>query len=179
MGQALAQPLAQPLAFIYDRAVSRTVQSRNALTTRLRECAEFARSEGWDIAGWYCDSGDLAFTGAHHPALDRAMLALRQHWDNGRGAELILLVHHWDRLSADLRAQATVIRLVRLSGGRTQTVTAGDDTVPAAGRVRGPVVGLSDCESLLPVRPWRIRTPVLADNRGGYGQDGVRGRRSR
>lgn len=176
MGQALAQ---RPLAFIYDRAVSQTDRSRAALTTRLRECSAFARSEGWDIAGWHVDRGDLAFTGAHHPALDRAMLAIRQHWNPDRGAELILLVHRWDRLSADLRAQATVIRLVRLSGGRTQTVTAGDDTVPASARVRGPVVGLSDCESLLPVGPGRIRTPVLADSRGGYGQDGCHGRRLR
>lgn len=124
-----------PMAFIYDR---HTTDDRGALERRLKACVTFARNAEWDIAGYYIDNGPNALSDSCRPALDRALYVMSAQPRDDR--ELVLLVHDWERISRDLLRQGTIIRLARLSGGRTQTVTAGDDTVQARARLRDYVM---------------------------------------
>ncbi|SDN05781.1 Resolvase, N terminal domain [Actinacidiphila guanduensis] len=104
---------------IYDR---HTTPDRDALRHRLEACSAFARRQGWEIVGWYVDSGTDAFTYDRRPALDRLLHSMSQGTDDRR-----LLIYDWSRLSNDLAVQAEYLRRVRGSGGTTNTVISGDN----------------------------------------------------
>jgi DNA invertase Pin-like site-specific DNA recombinase len=117
---------------IYDRL---TTSNREGLRRRLEACSAFARQRGWEIAGWYVDSGTDAFRFGDRPALERLLSSMSV----GRGTRR-LLIYDWNRLSNDLSWQAEFLRRVRRSGGATSTVLSGDDN-PATQRGRLRALG--------------------------------------
>lgn len=126
----MADPTAPQLAavaFIYDR---HTTPDREALRRRLEACARYAREQGWEIAGWYVDSGPQALSFADRPALDRLVAVMGRYEAEPR----YLLTHNWARLSNDLAVQAAYARHVRGAGGTVCTVLGESDAHHRPGR---------------------------------------------
>jgi DNA invertase Pin-like site-specific DNA recombinase len=110
-----------PLVFIYDRHAT---ANKVILQLRLEACAQYAEARGWEIGGWFLDTGDDALTDHRRPSFE-AMLNTCRSAD----AEIprVVLVHDWDRLTRDGWQRRIFARRVTLAGGWVETI-AGEST---------------------------------------------------
>jgi DNA invertase Pin-like site-specific DNA recombinase len=114
-------PVSSPVAFIYDR---HTTPDRDALRRRLTASVAYVRDQGWEIGGWYVDSGACALSETERPALERLLLAVQ----GNSCVERYLVTHDWGRLSNDIGYQGLHARRVRLAGGAICTVVGGENS---------------------------------------------------
>lgn len=113
-------PASRPVVLIWDRCPMRPVSGSEAVQARVAECEAHARARGWDLAGAWLDSGEIALTADVRPQLDVALSeADRLRLDAcGREREVILLVHSNDRLSNDALWAASLRGRIRQEGAR-------------------------------------------------------------
>ncbi|OKH97787.1 hypothetical protein A6A06_31980 [Streptomyces sp. CB02923] len=130
-----------PLAFVYDRNVTR---SRGMLEMRVAGCRAYAERQGWEVAGWWVDFGDAAL-GGERPELG-ALIGVLGRVVVVRRA--FCLVHHWNRFAHDVEGRLALQRRVARVGGYSATTFgesdegagyAGAARVPAAGAGRQPL----------------------------------------
>jgi DNA invertase Pin-like site-specific DNA recombinase len=107
------------MALIWDRTPTTLVDS-GTLLARISECEEYARAQGWEIAGTWVDSGEIAVTADIRPELDRAVAQADEHRydEHGRPRAVLLLVHSNDRFSNDALWAASLRYRIREAGVR-------------------------------------------------------------
>ncbi|AEW95625.1 MULTISPECIES: recombinase family protein [Streptomycetaceae] len=104
-----------PLAFVYDRHLS---GPRAQLAVRARTCADYADRRGWEVGGWFVDTGDAALTLNHRPNFERLMRALVGVEE---GRVRVCLVLDWDRFSSDRAKRDILVRRLVGLGARVET----------------------------------------------------------
>jgi hypothetical protein len=111
---------AAPVAFVYDRCVSRSYRQ---LEMRLIGCDGYADRMGWVLAGRWIDLGEDALT-AQRPKLGALLDAM--HEEAAR-REVLCLVHNWGRLSADDSERLAFQTRVVEAGGWSATTFGESD----------------------------------------------------
>lgn len=119
----------RPVALIWDRTPTTLVDS-GTLLARIAECEQYARTQAWEIAGTWVDSGTVAVSADTRPELDIALREadrLRRD-ERGREREVILLVHSNDRLSNDAEWASALRYRIGRTGARLVFVVENTDT---------------------------------------------------
>ncbi|AEW97417.1 MULTISPECIES: recombinase family protein [Streptomycetaceae] len=106
---------APPLAFVYDRHLA---GNKALLTMRARTCAAYADDQGWDVGGWFVDTGDAALLLNQRPNFERLMRAIAAA-DKERVR--VCLVLDWDRISNDRAKRDILVRRLVGLGARVET----------------------------------------------------------
>jgi DNA invertase Pin-like site-specific DNA recombinase len=127
----------KPLALIYDRHAT---ANKVVLQLRLETCTQYAEAKGWQIGGWFLDTGDDALTDHQRPAFDAMLNTVRS-----ASADIprVVLIHDWDRLSRDQKALDLFTRRVLQLGASVETCR-GEQRTPdgrytQVGRLTGPI----------------------------------------
>jgi DNA invertase Pin-like site-specific DNA recombinase len=105
----------KPLAFIYDRHAT---ANKVILQLRLEACAQYVEARGWDIGGWFLDTGDDALSNDKRPSFNAMLNTLRSA---GADTRRVVLVNDWDRLTRDREACGLFTSRVLQSGGWVET----------------------------------------------------------
>jgi DNA invertase Pin-like site-specific DNA recombinase len=126
-----------PVAFIYDRHAT---ANKVVLQLRLEACTQYVEAQGWQIGGWFLDTGDDALTDHRRPAFDAMLNILRSA---GADTPRVVLIHDWDRLSRDQEALGLFTRRILQLGTRVETCRGEqrrpDGRYTQVGRLTGPI----------------------------------------
>ncbi|MEU6175349.1 recombinase family protein [Streptantibioticus parmotrematis] len=104
-----------PLAFVYDRHVTQAI---GMVQARMDACTAYLETKGWTSGGCWLDVGDDALSDDRRPAFDAMLCTVHAA---GTGAQRVVLVHGWDRLSRDGHACGLLTRRVLLLGAWVET----------------------------------------------------------
>ncbi|AEW99203.1 recombinase family protein [Streptantibioticus cattleyicolor] len=103
------------VAFVYDRYFT---GPRDILRQRAQTCAAYADKQGWEIGGWFVDTGDAALLLNQRPNFERLMRAIAAA---DRGRPRVCLVLDWDRISNDRAKRGILVRRLLGLGARVET----------------------------------------------------------
>ncbi len=117
--------MAAPLAFVYDRNVTKTP---GVLDQRVAECCAYAHRRGWQVAGVWIDHGDDALT-TERPEFTALVTKLRALAPCG---PVICLVHTWQRLAYDGHRRLALQQRIAQAGGHCATAFGENDARPEA-----------------------------------------------
>jgi site-specific DNA recombinase len=123
---------------IYTRISSDPRDTQLGVKRQEDDARQLVALRGWDVADVYQDNDESAFNGHTRPEYRRLLDDIRA------GVIQAVVAWHPDRLTRDVREQDDLMRLVRATGCKIETVRAGAmDVSTASGRMMARMLGVN------------------------------------